>query len=238
MKNYFLTIDTETTMDNLVVDFGATITDSKGKIVNQTAILVHGVFLNDKHPLFFDPKNPTGIWAKNSRTKRENIYKNEILAGTRMVASVSAINRWLVQARLTYNPILTAFNLKFDLGKMHNTGIDVTHFSRKFCLMHAAQTRWSQTKSFKTFIVENHFFNPPTKNGHMSYRNDAETYARFVLNNPNLAAEPHRALEDILGYELPVLNKLLKSRSVKWLLTIPKAQSWRKHQVKNHFIAK
>ena len=43
-KQYFLIVDTETTQNNLVADFGAVIVDRKGKIITQCAVMVDGIF--------------------------------------------------------------------------------------------------------------------------------------------------------------------------------------------------
>jgi len=50
-KAYYLIIDTETTMNDKVADFGAVVCDRQGTIVSQCAVLVRGVFGID--PLFY-----------------------------------------------------------------------------------------------------------------------------------------------------------------------------------------
>ena len=129
MKNYFLTIDTETTQDQLVADFAATITDKKGRIVNQCAILVKDIYTNaDEHPLFHDSGDVASIWSKASLPARYARYDRMVEGGSRMIASVGAVNRWLDKAASTYRPVLTAYNLAFDAHKCANTGIDLTMF--------------------------------------------------------------------------------------------------------------
>ena len=59
-KEYFLIIDTETTANDTVFDFGAVVCDRKGNIVNKCAIIVKEEIEKD---LFFDPK-ATGIWSR------------------------------------------------------------------------------------------------------------------------------------------------------------------------------
>ena len=235
-KAYFLTIDTETTQDNLVADFGATITDKKGNIVSQIAVLVDGIFTDyENHPLFFT-SDKTGLWARRGLDKRYAAYNKKIESGDRMVASVAAINRWLTKARLTYpNIILTAYNLPFDLNKCENTAIDLSIFEQRFCLWGAAYNQWAHSKKYKNFALSVHAFNAPTLHGNMSYKTNAETMARFVLNNPTMPDEPHQSIEDVIGYELPILNKLLKSRSSKWLLANKPNYNWRDCQVKKNF---
>jgi hypothetical protein len=236
-KQYFLIIDTETTQDNLVADFGAVIVDKKGKIYSSISVLIDGIFTDyEAHPLFFDPASQNGIWSKKSRERRYANYERHIENGTRMIASVAAINRWLVRAKLTYpNIIWTAYNSAFDLNKCENTGIDLSVFDFTFCLWQAAYTQFAHTKKYRNFALMVHAFNPPTKWGNMTYKTNAETMTRFVLDDPEMADEPHTSIEDVIGYELPILLKLLNVRSAKWLLEAPKAYNWRACQVRDNF---
>ena len=43
-KHYYLIVDTETTMDEKVADFGAVIIDRKGNIQAQAGILLNGIY--------------------------------------------------------------------------------------------------------------------------------------------------------------------------------------------------
>ena len=155
-----------------------------------------------------------------------------------MIASIGAINKWLVKAKIKYNPIITAYNLAFDLDKCKKTNIDVSIFEEKFCLWYAAAERWGQTKKYRQFILDIHAFNPPTLLGNMSYKTSAEPMARFVLDQPDLADEPHTALEDVKEYELPILQKVVKKRSRQQLINSARGFNWRKYQVREHFVAK
>jgi len=238
-KQLFLTVDTETTQDQKVADFGAVVCDRKGNIVNQCAVLVNGIYTDTQnHPLFFT-SDPAGIWSKKGQDKRYSVYAKMLESGSRMLASVGAINRWLDMVKAEYNPILTAYNLPFDLDKCKNTGIDLTQFS-SFCLWSAAFSQWANTRAYKNMALQLHAFNPPTDLGNMTYKTNAETMARFVLNNPSLPDEPHTALEDAIFYELPILVKLLKVKKItaKGLIEYPPgAYNWRNCQVRDHFTA-
>lgn len=239
MKNYFLIVDTETTQDALVADFAAVVVDAKGNIAAQCAVLVNGVFTDsENHPLFFDAKAPANaLWSRAGADKRYATYNAMVASGARMLASTAAINRWLDKAKAQFNPILTAYNLPFDLGKCANTGIDLTQFDRSFCLWAAAYTQWAHTAKYRNFALQVHAFNTPTAQGNMTYKTNAETMTRFVVGNPELEDEPHTALEDIVFYELPILRALLKRRSAKWCLTETRPYNWRDCQVKSHFKA-
>jgi len=235
-KFTYLTIDTETTNDDKVADFAAVISDRKGRVLSQCAILVNGIFTDmQNHPLFCMGDDSTeNIWARANLPERYEKYNRMVSEGTRMIASVSAINRWLDKAKAQYNPILTAYNLKFDVGKCANTGIDLTMFDKSFCLWYASYTKWGHSKSFLEFALENHCFNAPTKYGNMTVQTNAEIMARFVLGNSDLEDEPHTALEDIMFYELPILNKLVTTTKLETYLN-PSPYNWRAMQAKNLF---
>jgi len=238
-KDFFLTIDTETTQDAMVADFGAVISDRKGRIFAQCAVLVNGIFTDmEEHPLFHIFGDENDVFSKATLPARYDRYTAMVQGGQRMIASVSAINEWLAKAQAQYNPYLTAYNLAFDREKCANTGIDLTDFAdRQFCLWHASVTRWAHTKNYRNFIASTHSFNKPTKHGNMSYKTNAEIMARFVMDNPLLEDEPHTALEDVLYYEIPILTKLVNTtKKAEWLE--PKPFNWRKFQVKDHFKAK
>ena len=63
-KQYFLIVDTETTQNDLVADFGAVIVDRKGKIITQCAVMVDGIFTDsENNPLFFDSRaDGSALW--------------------------------------------------------------------------------------------------------------------------------------------------------------------------------
>lgn len=228
-KHHFLIIDTETTITDKVADFGAVICDRKGNIVNQCGILIKDVFGVDS--LFFD-KNASGIWSQNSVKRRTDNYIEMANAGTRMIASVNAINRWLEKAAGKYDPELTAYNLAFDVSKCQNTGIDLSMFSRRFCLWQAAVGNICNTKAYRQFVLNNHLFNNVTEKGNMTFSTTAESVTGFL--NGRMTVEPHTSIEDIIGYEIPVLTHIVKKD--KWRDKIT-PYDWKKFQVRNHFKA-
>jgi hypothetical protein len=232
-RDYFLIVDTETTMNDRVVDFGAVICDRKGQIYAQCGVLIAGIF--GEEALFYKTQDePSQLWSKQGADRRFDHYLRMVAEGSRMVASVAAVNRWLERARGEFNPILTAYNLAFDIDKCGNTGIDLSIFSLRFCLWHAAASRWQHTKRYRQFVLDNHVFNPVTDKGNMSFRTNAETMCRFVHSNPGIPNEPHTALEDAIDYELPILVKLVNSTKRKdWLY--PKAANWQHVQVRDWF---
>lgn len=236
-KSTFCLIDSETSQTGLVVDFAAVILDRKGNILNQCAILVHGIYDDPiNHPLYFRPnEDDSSIWSMAGRIRRYNDYKRMVKAGTRMIATVPAINSWIYKATKAYDPILTAYNLDFDRKACAKTGIDLTGFNQAFCLMQASQTAYAYTRNYRQWVLEHHAFRPPTSKGNMSYKTDAETMAQFCSNGSIEDNEPHTALEDIIFFEVPILNKLTRRYSNKWLLTEPRPLDWKQIQVKDCF---
>ena len=229
-KQFFAILDTETTMADTVADFAIIICDREGKIYNQCAVLVSDHY--GKFELFHD-KAANDIWGYGGLNKRKENYVAMLNSGTRMLASVNAINKWIVQAIAKYDPQLTAYNFAFDKAKCENTGIDLTGFSNSFCLWQAAVGNICNTKKFRQFVLENHGFNKPTEFGNMTLQTNAEIVAGFI--NGEFIKEPHTALEDARDFELPILREILKKRDWREKIT---PYNWRDFQVKNHFAAK
>lgn len=226
-KQYFLILDTETTMADTVADFGALVCDREGKVYNQCAVLVADHY--GKHELFHD-KHANDIWGYGGLEKRKAAYRTMLDSGSRMVASVNAINKWLQLAIGKYNPELTAYNLAFDKNKCENTGIDLSGFSNSFCLWQAAVGNICNSKQYKRFVLENHGFNKPTSNGNMSMKTTAEMVAGFI--GGEFKVEPHTALEDARDFELPILREILKKKAWREKIT---PYNWRDFQVNNHY---
>jgi hypothetical protein len=226
-KQYYLIVDTETTITDKVADFGAVICDRNGVIFTQCGVLIQSVFGVD--PLFYNTDS-SGLWAKASIDRRMDNYNAMLHSGTRMLASVNAVNRWLEKAVGKYNPILTAYNLAFDNSKCANTQIDLSMFSDRFCLWAASIGNICNSKAYKQFILENHLFKNPTSLGNMSWKTSAEAVTGFLRGE--YTDEPHTSIEDIIGYELPTLVHILKKKGWKDKVT---PYDWRKHQVKDFF---
>ena len=116
--DYWLITDTETTQDHKVADFGAILVNRKGQILTQSAVLVADYYLNrEEHPLFHLFGDENDIWSKAGLPARYERYDEMIENGTRQIASVNAINRWLARVKAEFNPYSTAYNLAFDKDK-------------------------------------------------------------------------------------------------------------------------
>lgn len=228
-KEFFAIVDTETTVTDKVFDFAIIICDRKGVIHHKMAVLVSD-FID--HELFYDNNNLA--WSKQIAIKKRAEYDNMINDGRRIIASVNAINRWIDKAIEKYNPILTAYNVAFDSDKCQKSGIDLTGFNSRFCLWHTAAEIFGNSKNFKAFALENHYFGNRTKNANMVIKTNAEVMAHFVTGNNN--HEPHTALEDAQFFELPVLSAIVNKKG--WKNKINKPFNWQNFVVKDHFKAK
>ena len=242
--DYFLIVDTETTMTDLVADFGAVVVNKKGDIMAQCGILTFGIYNDsENHPLFHNEKS-ADLWKMSRLAERYENYNAMLKNGTRQLSSVAGINKWLEKVERTYTPYLTAYNLTFDNGKCYNTGIDLTRFNKKkFCLWYASVEKWAFTKKYRQFILDNNFFKNATKPtprfplGNLSYPTNAEVMTRFIANDALFPDEPHTALEDVLEYELPLLLKLVNTTKKK-VWQNPKPFNWQAVQVKDWYIPK
>jgi hypothetical protein len=222
-KQFFLIVDSETTMQNTVADFGAVVCDRHGVIVAECGVLIKGQF--GEIELFHD-KKANDIWGYAGLEKRKASYQTMLNEGSRMLCSVGAVNRWLEKVKATYNPELTAYNLAFDLDKCKNTGIDLSIFENRFCLWYASAGNICKTKDYKKFILNNRGFTEKA-----NIKTNAEFVAGFVTGN--MIDEPHTALEDAKHFERHILVALLKKN--KWREKM-QAYNWREWQAKDHYI--
>jgi hypothetical protein len=212
-KHFYLLADTETTMRHTVADFGAVVADRQGNIVEQFGAMVEGEF--GVHPLFFNPNaEASDFWSAQSAQRRAKGYKEMLARGDRVIASPTGIVRWLERVRGQYNPVLTAYNISFDLGKCRNTGIDLGIFGSRFCLMKAAKATIGQTPEYAEFCHARGLLTPTGL-----LKTTADAMAHFIMGD-DLPPEPHTALEDARDYEAVILAYILRNLSRKKLLAL------------------
>ena len=214
MKHYYLIVDTETTQRGTVADFGAVLMTKQGEIVERFGAMVLNHF--GSLPLFSDPTAPdSALWSEQSAKRREKDYYSMLDSGERSISSVGLINQWLAGINARYAPVLTAYNLAFDLGKCRNTRIDLGIFAQSFCLMKAAKRQIGTLAEYHDFCHDNRFLTLALRKPSMT----ADTMAKFILG-VSLEDEPHTALEDAQFYEAPILTKILESVTRKQLLEL------------------
>jgi hypothetical protein len=238
-RKYFVTIDTETTQTGKVADIGIVVSDRKGIIHHEAGILV-GDFFSDRaaHPLFHIYGDKNDVFSAASLPARYAAYENMLQDGRRVLASVGAVNRFLSKVAAKYDPVMTAYNLAFDANVMNNSAIIANElFPKSFCLWHAAVAKWGNSRAFKQFALDNHFFGTRTiKTGHMGIKTNADVMAKFLLG-VGLPDEPHTALEDAKYYEVPILTRLVKNTSPKDYM-LPPPYNYRDFAVRDHFKVK
>ena len=214
MRHFYLIVDTETTKKQTVADFGAVIVTKQGEIVERFGAMVLGHF--GTMPLFADATAPdSALWSEQSAKRREKDYYSMLDTGERSIASPALINQWLVRVNAQYAPVLTAYNLAFDLGKCRNTRIDLGIFGQSFCLMKAAKRQIGTLAEYHDFCHDNRFLTLALRKPSMT----ADTMAKFILG-VSLEDEPHTALEDAQFYEAPILTKILESVTRKQLMEL------------------
>lgn len=234
-KQYFCVIDTETTQTDKVADLGIVVCDRKGNIDYSVGLLVSDYYRDrENHPLFH---MGDFLGGKANLPRRYEAYDKMLADGSRLLASIPAVNRLLAKIQAKYSPTYTAYNMAFDYGKMSNSNIDVSLMDDRFCLWNAAADKWAQTKAYRQFILDNHLFKSRTRHGNMSYPTNAEVMAAFITGANGVPDEPHTALEDARDFEVPILTKLVANTSRDKYMN-PKGYNWRDYQVNNWFIPK
>ena len=221
MRHFYLIVDTETTQKQTVADFGAVIVTKQGEIIEQFGAVVLGHF--GKLPLFSDPAlEDSAIWSEQSAKRREKDYYSMLENGQRSIASIALINIWLAGVNARYNPILTAYNISFDVGKCRNTGINLGIFGSRFCLMKAAKRKIGVLAEYHEFCNTNDFLTAKTRVPSTT----ADTMAKFIAEKDaysgSLAQEPHTELEDARDYEAIILTHILRDTTRKQLLELGK----------------
>lgn len=200
-KRFYIIVDCESSLTRKAVDVAFAVTDKQGRVYASCAVLVNGVYGKDE--LFYN--RDSGFFGLKNLEERKATYQDMIKDGRRMLASVRAINKWLLQAHETFRPTLTAYNLPFDEGVCKNTGIDLTIFERRFCLWKESARVFGSRKSYAQFLIDNGYFSAK-----LNGLTNAEVMAHYVTGSNDL--EPHTALEDIVDFEIPILVSLLKQK--------------------------
>ena len=214
-KHYYLIVDTETTKFQTVADFGAVVVDRKGAIIEQFGALVLGHF--GQMPLFSDPTaNPDAFWSAQSAQRRLKNYDEMLESGERSISSPALINQWLAGIAARYAPILTAYNIAFDFGKCRNTRINLGIFNSRFCLMRTAKRKIGVLADYQAFCFDNNLLTAKLRKPQMT----ADAMAKYIC--PEIADEPHTALEDARDYEALILSYILRDTTRKKILELGK----------------
>ena len=214
-KHYYLIVDTETTKFQTVADFGAVVVDRKGAIIEQFGAMVLGHF--GQMPLFSDPTaDADAFWSAQSAQRRLKNYDEMLETGERSISSPALINQWLAGINARYAPILTAYNIAFDFGKCRNTRINLGIFNSRFCLMRTAKRKIGVLADYQAFCFDNKLLTKKLRKPQMT----ADAMAKYIC--PEIADEPHTALEDARDYEALILSYILRDTTRKKILELGK----------------
>ena len=209
-KQYYIIVDTETTIEGTVADFGAVLMDKQGNIVDELGVLVDGQF--NELELWFDPlAKPEDFWSRQHARARRKQYERMLASGIRSIASPALINLWLTRVIHKFKPkALTAYNISFDLRACRNTGIDLGNVDQ-FCLLLATRRhlKAQNPEIYPKWAKRNGYITKPSQRypeGRESYSADATSHWFYR----SLPVEPHTALEDARDFEGRILKSLLK----------------------------
>jgi hypothetical protein len=230
-KQYYLTADSETGQEGNVLDFGCVITDKSGKVYNYMGVLVNGFYGVEE---LFHGGAKDSIFSMKKLDMRKANYESMLREGTRTMASVGAINRWLSLAKEIYNPRLTAYNLAFDMSHCLKTGINLDLFDSNFCLWQESARVFASRRSYVNFAIANKLFTPK-----LNMITSAEAMAHYldslgVNYSGEARPEPHTALEDAMDFEVGILTELLRQK--KGIKSI--GYSWRNYEMRKLVEAK
>jgi len=228
-RRYFLLVDTETTAENTVFDFGYLLVDRQGSIVEKAGYILAETMGSDLFFLRDDPK-----WTAKAAKAKKARYREMYRCGLRTLRTVQQVNADLVRIVTEYDPVMTAYNLDFDLKACAATRIELG-FSLMFDLWAAAAARICTTRNYRKWLLQTHGFTPRSKHGFMSMKTSAEYVGSYVRGLDRPDVEPHTAVEDLEFFELPILRQLLKARrSYGWLMDNPKPDH-RNFQVRDFY---
>ena len=193
-KNYYLTIDTETTnsmIDPIVYDIGGCIHDKKGNVYKKFSFIIYEVFCEMKDLMqsaYYAEKIPK--------------YEEEIKNGKRKIVKYSTAKKFIEKLCKQYKvKAIIAHNARFDYRSTATTQRYLTKSKYRYFLPYGIEI-WDslkmandticKQKTYKQWCKENNYM---TKNNQV--RKTAEILYRYITGNKNFI-ESHTGLEDVL----------------------------------------
>ena len=195
-KNYYLTIDTETTNsleDALVYDIGGAIHDKKGNIIETFSFVVSDIF-------FFNRKLMESAYYYDKLPQYyEKIENKEI-----EIVTFFKARRHIIDLMKKYNiTAVVAYNARFDVNALNTTIRYLTKSKFRYFFPYGTviydslkMTRdtIAKQKSYSDFCHKNGFL---TNHRRPQLQVKAETVYRYMTNNTDFI-ESHTGLEDVL----------------------------------------
>ena len=193
-KNYYLTVDTETTNgldDPIVYDIGGCVHDKKGNVMETFSFIIYEVFYGMKDLMqsaYYADKIPK--------------YQEQIDKGERKVVTYRTAKRYINELCKKYNvKAIIAHNARFDYRSTTKTQRYLTKSKYRFFLPYGIEI-WDTMKmandtickqwSYKEWAYTHGYI---TKNGRV--RKTAEILYRYISGD-NKFKESHTGLEDVL----------------------------------------
>lgn len=193
-KNYYLTIDTETTNgfdDPIVYDIGGVVHDKKGNVMESFSFIIYETFYGMKDLMqsaYYADKIP--------------MYQEQIDKGERKVVKFSTAKFYIKELCEKYNiKAIVAYNMRFDYRATTRSQRYITKSKYRFFLPYGIEL-WDSMKmakdtickqwTYKEWCYQNGYL---TKNGRV--RATAEIVYKYISGNHNFT-ESHTGLEDCM----------------------------------------
>lgn len=193
-KNYYLTIDTETTNgfdDPMVYDIGGCIHDKKGNVMETFSFIIYETFCGMKD-----------LMASAYYAEKIPMYQEQIDKGERKIVKFATAKRHIKALCDKYNvKAIIAHNMRFDYRSTTRTQRYLTKSKYRFFLPYGiplwdtlkmAQDTICKQWTYKEWCYKNGYL---TKNGRV--RATAEILYKYVSGDIDFK-ESHTGLEDVL----------------------------------------
>lgn len=193
-KNYYLTIDTETTNgfdDPMVYDIGGCIHDKKGNVMETFSFIIYETFCGMKD-----------LMASAYYAEKIPMYQEQIDNGERKIVKFATAKRHIKALCEKYNvKAIIAHNMRFDYRSTTRTQRYLTKSKYRFFLPYGiplwdtlkmAQDTICKQWTYKEWCYKNGYL---TKNGRV--RATAEILYKYVSGDIDFK-ESHTGLEDVL----------------------------------------
>lgn len=193
-KNYYLTIDTETTNgfdDPMVYDIGGCIHDKKGNVMETFSFIIYETFCGMKD-----------LMASAYYAEKIPMYQEQIDKGERKIVKFATAKRYIKALCEKYNvKAIIAHNMRFDYRSTTRTQRYLTKSKYRFFLPYGiplwdtlkmAQDTICKQWTYKEWCYKNGYL---TKNGRV--RATAEILYKYVSGDIDFK-ESHTGLEDVL----------------------------------------
>lgn len=194
-KNYYLTLDTETTNsldDALVYDIGGAIHDKKGNIKEKFSFVITDIFCQN------------GLMESAYYKEKIPRYEEQLIKGERTKVTFFKARKHILNLMKKYNvKAVVAYNARFDLNALNTTIRYLTKSKYRYFFPYGTtiydslkMTRDTigKQKSYYDFCHKNGFL---TKHRTPQLQMKAETVYRYMTNDINFI-ESHTGLEDVM----------------------------------------